>query len=211
MSNIFTKGEFKPIDDRFIKDSVSSLQGICKVQQTYGKNDMDSLTNELHDSIVGRYLGFELVNIQKHGFDCKLNTNSDIFLESKVASYSSRSWNATFNDTTLEKADAFKQDNVWLALSIWMNMTDLLCICYGKNREIGDYLEQKVKAHQRKQTVRSTQSIQLSSLVFRYGFKILAPSLSKEILIQRLNLSGKGLKKLTEEHVIEFRDFDGIK
>lgn len=141
MNEIFRKGRFEPINNSFIKDSMVILGELAKIQNKYSKQDIDSLLNELHDSIVGKYLGFQLVNTQKHGFDCKLDESHDIFLESKVASYRSSSWAATFNDTTLEKAAAFRTKNIWLALSLWTSASDILCICFDQNPEIGDILE----------------------------------------------------------------------
>lgn len=79
---------------------------------------MDSLTNEIHDSLVAKYLGFKFINVNKHGFDCKLSQSKEIFLESKVADINAKSWNATFNDTTMIKAQAFKDKRVFLALSL---------------------------------------------------------------------------------------------
>lgn len=87
MKNLLHKGNFQPINDSFIKESRCTLQELSKIQEKFKKNDIDNLLNELHDSIVGRYLGFKLINVEKHGFDCKLNNKNDIFLESKVASY----------------------------------------------------------------------------------------------------------------------------
>ena len=209
MHNLFAKGRFAPINERFIKESIIQLKGLAAIQAKYRKGDMDTLLNELHDSIVGKYLGFELVNTEKHGFDCKLNKAQDIFLESKTVSYLSNSWNATFNDTTMEKADAFRDKKVWLALSLWQNASDLLCICFGQNKKIGDLLEDGVKKHQAGKTVRSTQSISFSKLVFDLHFKILSPSLPAEILMQRLHQQ-KHLKQLTAEFVIEYKDFVSI-
>ena len=61
------------------------------MQEKYVKSDIDTLLNELHDSMVARYLGFSLVNTDKHGFDGKLSDGEDIFLESKVAGFDASS------------------------------------------------------------------------------------------------------------------------
>lgn len=208
MNDIFKKGHFEPINNNFIKDSMLILDELAKIQHDYSKPDMDTLLNELHDSIVGKYLGFKLVNTQKHGFDCKLNVRDNIFLESKVASYCSSSWSATFNDTTFEKADAFRSKNVWLALSLWTTASDILCICFGQNPEIGDILERGVIKHKAGETVRSTQKISMRYLIFKLDFKILSPVLSAEQLIARLNIHN--FKELSVNHVIEFKNFKSI-
>lgn len=94
---------FISIDD----NEYAELKMVC--DEIYGKkNHIGTFINELRDQIVGHTLGFDLVNVEKHGFDCKMADKKDIFLEVKAASYDSSTWNATFNDTTLEKAKCFK-------------------------------------------------------------------------------------------------------
>ena len=133
--------------------------------------------------------------MEKHGFDCKYNNGKAIFLESKVASFSAGSWSATFNDTTLEKAEAFKSDKVWLALSVWTSACDLLFICYGQNPKIGDFLEEKVKYFKAGNTVRSTQSISFSKLITDYGFRVLSTSKSPADLRKIIGLKSVQLAK----------------
>lgn len=142
--DLFEKGKFISIDRGFMCEGHNALLSISKVQEKYNKKDTDTFINELRDSIAGYTLGFELVNVEKHGFDCKLSKDKDIYLEVKSASFIAKSWQATFNDTTFEKADAFKDKKVYLALAVWEKASDLLFICYGQNIEIGNYLEEKV-------------------------------------------------------------------
>lgn len=204
----FRKGNFEPINKKFMKDGLYALNQLSDFQNQYKKGDMDTLLNELHDSIVGHYLGFQLVNTEKHGFDCKYSFHHDIFLESKVASYSASTWNATFNDTTYEKAEAFKDKKVWLALSIWQSASDLLCICYGQNDKIGDFLKQKVDHFKAGNVVRSTQSISMTTLVFNYGFKILSTSYEPEKLKNLLILENSSFKKLELSKIHTLSTFD---
>ena len=177
MSTLFNKGLFKPIDGTFITEGMLALDSLAKVQAKYKKGDMDNFLNELHDSI-GKY-----------------NNGKAIFLESKVASFSAGSWSATFNDTTLEKAEAFKSDKVWLALSVWTSACDLLFICYGQNPKIGDFLEEKVKYFKAGNTVRSTQSISFSKLITDYGFRVLSTSKSPADLRKIIGLKSVQLAK----------------
>lgn len=202
MIDLMHKGRFEPINTNFITDSKLGLNKLADVQKKYNKNDMDTLLNELHDSIVGYYLGFKLINVEKHGFDCKLNEQEDIFLESKAASLDSSSWSATFNDTTYEKAELFKDPRVYLALSLWENASNLTCICFGRNNNIGDYLKLGVDKHKDGKTVRSTQTISFSKLVFEYKFKIMSISMNVNDLIQLLQTKNKSFKKLSSEDII---------
>lgn len=208
---LFEKGTFMPIDNQFMIEGHEVLQRVQEVQEKFHKEDTDTFINELRDSIAGYTLGFELVNIDKHGFDCKLSREDKCYLEVKSASFIAESWQATFNDTTLEKAEAFKDEKVYLALAVWKDASDLLFICYGQNAKIGEYLEEKVKWFKAGNTVRSTQSISLSNLVFNYGFKILAVNKSKEEVICLLKLKNRAFINMPNDTVISLKEFVNIK
>lgn len=206
---LFNKGTFEEIDNDFMTEGVEVLKEVKVVQEKYHKNDTDTFINELRDSIVGYYLGFELVNTDKHGFDCK-NASSNKYLEVKAASFDASSWGATFNDTTLEKADAFKDEKVYLALAIWKDASDLLFICYGQHKGIGDFLEEKVRWFKAGNTVRSTQSLNLSTLVNNYDFNILAVNRSKQEVLNMLRTKNRTFLTLNPNKVIELKDFKGL-
>ena len=186
-----------------------ALLNLAEVQEKYKKGDIDNLLNELHDSMVGYYLGFQYVNIDKHGFDCKYDQDTGIFLESKVASFTASTWSATFNDTNMEKVQAFKEKKVWLSLSVWKNSADLLFICYGQHQGIGEFLEEKVKSFLNGTGgVRSTQSISLTKLIQEYGFRILTISKSPEDIMSILTLKSKIFKKcLTLDRIDTLQTF----
>lgn len=200
--NLFGKGRFQGIDNQFMTEGYEALDGLTQLQVKYDKKDMDTLLNELHDSMVGYYLGFELVNTDKHGFDCKYSKGKDIFLESKVVSFSAKTWHATFNDTTVEKAEAFGDEKVWLALSVWESASKLLCICYGQHGDIEKFLKDKIEEHEKNGTIRSTQSISFSTLINTYKFKILSITKTPEELYRILSLKDKKLKNINWENII---------
>lgn len=208
----FNKGTFEKIDNNFMSEGVEVLQEVKVVQEKYHKNDTDTFINELRDSIVGYYLGFELINTDKHGFDCKnYGKGKDAkYLEVKAASFDTSSWGATFNDTTLEKADAFKDKKVFLALAVWKDASDLLFICYGQNKGIGDFLEGKVRWFKSGNTVRSTQSISLSTLVNTYGFNILTVDRTRQEIMRILQTKSRAFFGLSPNKIIELKDFKGI-
>lgn len=206
---LFKKGNYEYINKNFIIEGQEVLQQVQSVQEKYDKLDTDIFINELRDSIAGYTLGFDLVNVEKHGFDCK-KQDEDIYLEVKSASFSADSWQATFNDTTLEKAEAFKDQKVYLALAVWKGASDLLFICYGQNEKIGKFLEEKVKWFLDGNTVRSTQSIAVQKLVFDYGFKILAVNKSKKDLLNILRLKNRAFNKLTEEDIVSLQEFNHL-
>lgn len=204
----FKKGNFEEIKNDFLLEGKNVLSGISAFQEKYNKPDMDTVLNEYHDSTVGWYLGFGRINTNKHGMDCKFSEDKDVYLESKVASISSGTWGATFNDTTLEKAEVFKDRKVWLALSVWRSASDLCCICFGQNERIGEFLEDKVRHFMEGGTIRSTQSLTFSSLVFDYGFDIIAIDCSKQELYATLCLQNRKFKAVPMERIIDYSDFD---
>ena len=207
--SLFEKGHFEPISKGFMLEGKEAFGGVAEFQRKYNKLDMDTLQNELHDSMVGDFLGFTLVNTDKHGLDCKLSEQDEVFLESKAASYSADSWGATFNDTTLEKADAFRDEKVWLALSVWTSTAELLFICYGQHESIGDYLEKGVLKHKAGDTVRSTQTIGLASLIKNYGFKVLAVGDTKENVYKAIVLKHNSLRKVLRiEDIQTLQDYE---
>lgn len=208
---LFEKGKFAPINHGFMMEGTEILQKVEELQVKYKKEDTDTFINELRDSIVGYTLSFKLINTDKHGFDCKLSKNENCYLEVKSASLIAKSWTATFNDTTLEKAEAFKDEKLYLALAIWKDASNLLFICYGQNPKIGEFLEEKVRWFKKGQTVRSTQSLSLSALIFKYDFKLLAVNKTKQELINLLKLKNRNFAKLACNNIISLNEFKTIK
>ncbi len=205
---LLDKGNFKPIDTTFLVEGHEVLEEVAQVQEKFKKEDTDTFINELRDSIAGYYLGYDLVNTEKHGFDCKLNESANVFLEVKSASFAASSWGATFNDTTLEKADCFSENNVFLCLAVWKNASNLLFVCYGQNQNIGNFLRERVnKFLNGYGGVRSTQSISLSQLVFEYGFDIICVNKSKEEVKQILTLKSRVFAHLNPEQLLSLSEY----
>ncbi len=202
------KGKFKPIDTGFLVVGHEVLEEVAKVQEEYHKEDTDTFINELRDSIAGYYLGYRLVNTDKHGFDCKLNEKDEIFLEVKSASFAASTWGATFNDTTLEKAGCFKTNAIFLCLAVWKNASNLLFCCYGQNKDIGFFLEDRVKKFLTgKGGVRSTQTLSISQLVFQYGFDIVCINKSKEEVKHILQLKSRAFLRLPDEQLLSVPEY----
>lgn len=188
---IFRRGSYQPIDRDFISEASQAILPLVTVQKKYGKLDNDSFFNELKDGMIGAYLGFDLVNTQKHGLDAK-NSQTGCYLEVKQASFNTSSWGATFNDTTYEKAQAFKDRKMFLAVGVWAGISELLFIVHGQNPNIGDYLQSRVDFFKEGGSVRSTQSISVKRLVAEYGFLIYSPTKSRKELESIFRLKYKG-------------------
>lgn len=210
MSNVslLSKGQFKQIDTSFLTEGHEVLEEVAKVQEKFHKEDTDTFINELRDSIAGYYLGYELVNIEKHGFDCKLNNKDDVYLEVKSASFSAATWCSTFNDTPLEKAECFKDNKVFLCLAVWKNASNLLFVCYGQNKALGEFLERKVSEFLNNEGgVRSTQTISLIQLVFNYSFDIVCINKTKEEVKQILALKSRIFQNLPDEQLLSLEEY----
>lgn len=207
MSTLFNKGTFVKINNNFLVEGHSVLEEVTKVQMKYNKPDTDTFINELRDSMAGYYLGYNLVNIEKHGFDCKKSEEEDVFLEVKSASFDASTWGATFNDTTLEKAHCFKTNNLYLCLAVWKNASDLLFMVYGKNHKIGEFLEYKVNQFlSGNGGVRSTQTIGMKQLIFDYGFDIICIK-DKEEIKTELILKSRSFYGIPNNQFLSLEEF----
>lgn len=208
MSTLFAKGNYKRINTNFLVEGHEILEEVSSVQEKWNKGDTDTFINELRDSMAGHYLGYELVNTDKHGFDCKKNEKENVFLEVKSASFVASTWGATFNDTTIEKAKCFQTDQVYLCLAVWKNASNLLFLVYGQNENIGKFLENKVeKFLSGEGGVRSTQSISITQLVFDYGFDIVCVNKSKEQVKSMLCLKSRRFLTLTQDQILSLEEY----
>ncbi|WP_444548188.1 hypothetical protein [Candidatus Magnetomonas plexicatena] len=85
---IFEKGDYKPVSADFRTLGILSLQELTKFQEKFKIYDTDTTINSIRDAIVANYMGFDLLNFDKHGFDAK-KSHKDEFLEIKQCSISS--------------------------------------------------------------------------------------------------------------------------
>lgn len=189
--DIFHKGNYQSINREFISEANHAMQHLVVIQKKYQKLDNDSFFNELKDGMIGAYLDFDLINIEKHGLDAKSSERNE-FLEVKQVSFGTETWGATFNDTTYEKAEAFEDVKMFLAVGVWAGLSELLFIVYGQNPLIGEYLREKVDYFKAGNSVRSTQTISIKNLVSLYGFKILSPTKTKKEVQNIFRLKYKG-------------------
>ena len=106
----------------------------------------------------------------------------------------------------------FLSSNIFVSLSIWLGVKTPLCVAVGNNPKIGDYLLEKVKSHKENKTVRSTQSISFSTLLFKYGFKIVVlGGHSKEKVLDVLKNKNSSFKKLSLDDILYPEEWIEIK
>lgn len=146
--------------------------------------DTDTTINSIRDTIIASYLGYDLINTEKHGFDGKKSKTGE-FLEIKQCSIIAGRWGGTWNDTSEDKARAFSDKRVWTAIGVWKGAADLEFIVYGQNPKLGEYLLEKVI--NRKSGSRSTQSIEIVKFIKQWNFGVVIPADKKhEQVIQKI-------------------------
>lgn len=188
---IFEKGDYKKIPTDFRMLGVNSLQSLTTFQHQFEMYDTDTTLNTIRDSIVANYLGYDLLNFSKHGFDAK-NSKTGKFLEVKQSSISSKRLGGTWNDTNIEKAKAFSDDRLFTAVAVWKAASDLQFIVYGQNSKLGEFLLKRVT--DRKDGSRSTQSVAVEQLIKNFAFDVICPpDKTPEAIIQLLISYNRGL------------------
>lgn len=169
------RGVYENINYELLESLENLEKEKSKILENYNITDYDTVDNLLKDSKVCSLLGFEKVNVNKHGFDGMSNDGK--YLEVKQCSIHNKSWSSTYNDTTFEKADKFKNENVCVALSISKSLFDIGFIVYGYSTEIGYFLEEKVKNVK----IGSRKSFSISFTKYlQLGFKIKPVGYSKD-------------------------------
>jgi len=121
--NIFDKGTFKPVPHEFRTLGLCSLVELSKFQEQFEIYDTDTTINAIRDAMIANYLNFDLLNMDKHGFDAKKST-SDHYLEVKQCSISSKTWGGTWNDTNEAVALAFSDPRLFTVVAIWKGASD---------------------------------------------------------------------------------------
>jgi hypothetical protein len=79
---IFEKGNYQPVPVEFRSLGMCALEELSKFQNKFEIYDTDTTINAIRAPIIANYLGYDLLNIDKHGFDAK-KENKNKFLEVK--------------------------------------------------------------------------------------------------------------------------------
>ena len=182
--NIFKKGDYRTIPHSFRTKGIFALEELSKFQEEFNSYDTDTTINEIRDAIVANYLGFDLLNFNKHGFDAK-NSKKNKFLEVKQCGIFSTRLGGTWNDTNEEKAKAFSDKRLFTAVGIWKGASDLQFIVFGQHKGLGEYLLERVR--NRKKSSRSTQSVEIGKLIKDWSFNVVVPpDKNKEFVYKQL-------------------------
>ncbi len=191
---IFEKGNFQPLSNEFKQLGLLALQQLSEFQEKFDIHDTDTTINSIRDTIIASYLGFDFINIEKHGFDAKRSKTGE-FLEVKQCSLSAKRWGGTWNDTNTEKAKAFSDRRLFTAIAVWRGASDLQFIIFGQNEKLGKHLLNRVK--NRKSGSRSTQNVGIEKLI-EWGFSvIIPPGKDKKMLLEQLLIYNKNISKYT--------------
>jgi hypothetical protein len=198
---IFEKGSFQPVSNEFKIEGITALQSLSGFQEKFQIFDTDTTINSIRDTIIASYLGYDLVNTEKHGFDAKKSKTGE-FLEIKQCSIIAGRWGGTWNDTSEDKAKAFYDERVWTAIGIWKGAANLEFIIYGQNPKLGEYLLEKVI--NRKVGSRSTQSIEIAKFIKQWGFSVVVPAEKRpEEVIQQIISYQKSLSEYVNINTVK--------
>lgn len=204
---IFKKGNYKPIPSDFRTMGILSLQELSKFQEKFEMYDTDTTINSIRDAIVANYMGFDLLNFDKHGFDAKKSKKEE-YLEIKQCSISSKRLGGTWNDTNEEKAKAFSDKRLFTAVAIWKGASDLQFIVYGQHKNLGKYLLERVISVQNSST-RSTQNVGIEKFIKDYDFSVVCPpDKSKEMIVQLIvNYQRNLAEYVSKSNIKSIQDF----
>lgn len=202
---IFEKGNFQPISTEFRCEGIKALAELSKFQKRFELSDTDTTINEIRDSIIANYLGFDLLNKEKHGFDAK-RSGKEQYLEVKQCSFSSGSWGGTWNDTNEEKAIAFSDERLFTVVGLWTGASDLEFMVYGQHKGLGELLYRLVT--ERKAGSRSTQSVPIKKLIADFGFSVICPpdKSKKEIYKTLIDYQASFAKIIEQDDLKTIRD-----
>jgi len=180
---IFEKGNFQPVSNEFKMEGISALQSLSNFQNRFEIFDTDTTINSIRDTIIASYLGYDLINTEKHGFDGKKSKTGE-FLEIKQCSIVAGRWGGTWNDTSEDKARAFSDKRVWTAIGIWKGAADLEFIIYGQNPKLGEYLLEKVI---NRKAENSEIEIEITEFIKQWNFHVVVPAEKRaEEVIQKI-------------------------
>lgn len=205
--SIFEKGNYKSPSPEFRTLGLHSLYELSKFQERFEIYDTDTTINSIRDAVIANYLGYDLLNFDKHGFDAK-KSRKDEYLEIKQCSISSGHLGGTWNDTNEEKARAFSDKRLFTAVAIWKGASDLQFIVYGQHEKLGEYLLERVIAVQNTSS-RSTQSISIDKMIKDYGFSVVCPpDKDKNFIVQLIvNYKRNLAKYVSKTNIREIQDF----
>ncbi len=205
--SLFKKGDYRPVPVEFRTLGILALQELSKFQDKFEIYDTDTTINSIRDAIVANYMGFDLLNFDKHGFDAK-KSKANQFLEIKQCSISSKRLGGTWNDTNEEKAKAFSNKRLFTAVAIWKGASDLQFIVYGQHKNLGKYLLERVIAVQNTST-RSTQNVGIEKLIKDYNFCVVCPpDKNKGLIIQIITNYQRNLAEYVSKSTIKsIQDF----
>jgi hypothetical protein len=206
MMDIFQKGNYKSVPPEFRILGITSLEELTKFQNKFEIYDTDTTINAIRDAIVSNYLGYDLLNFDKHGFDAK-SSKSGSFLEVKQCSLNSKRLGGTWNDTNEEKAIAFSDPRLFTVVAVWKGASDLQFLVYGQHQDLGKHLHRLVTS--RKPGSRSTQSIGIEKLIKDFNFSVICPpDKQKEYICKLIVNYNKSLANYVTPHYIKnIQDF----
>ena len=212
-TDFLTRGEFRSTDKIPFKEIHAITSELVELQEQLDLQ-MNTLMNVYRDGITGKMLGFELVNIEPHGIDCK-HKDKNLFLEVKSIDWNDKykfNHSISFSNTTIEKTNAFRNKKLFLAVSVWDGANDLMFILFGQSWKIGVKLNRVLKK-QLTANKKNRQHFTLMRLVTEFGFKIIPINKSRQSIIKMFSAGKIQDVQIIENSFIDHSEFctDGIR
>lgn len=190
-----------------VAEATKSKRSLIHAQEVLGIEDDSRINQMMRDGMVASYLGFDATNNGTTGWDAA-NTTTGVNLESKTNSIKSKSYKATFQDTTVAKASRFGNGDVVVALSVFSDVFTPMFAVVGNNPAISQELLERSNK-KRLQGVRPNVVIPMKSLINKYGYKVVALDASKEEVLNHLQSKYKrGFKNLTVDDIYTSDEVD---
>lgn len=206
--------------EKEIEDNMSYLQ--IKYPCLYSNTTGDF--SHIRDKVLGRKIGLPKANFNKTGVDLS-NEDETVFMEVKsLGAYGDNKMHkikAIFEDSSLDKASYFRDPRILVGIGISGIMNEVGFIIAGEAKNLSDDMEYFVKCFDEEfckdnnlsfksgtcKKGRKQFTVSFSSLINKYGFKIICLDWSKEKTINYIKSQGHSIKKLTNDIFITKEEF----
>ena len=180
--------------------------------------------SHMRDKVLGRKIGLPKANFNNTGVDLS-NEDETVFMEVKsLGAYGDNKMhkiNAIFEDSSTDKASYFKDPRILVGIGISGIMNEVGFAIVGEARSLSEDMEYFVNCFDEKfckdnnlsfrsgpcKKGRKQFTVSFSSLINKYGFKIMCLDWSREKTLNYIKAQGHSIKKITDDNFITREEF----